>query len=261
MQSSYLRDISSTDDRLQPRVTRSGRKIGVAGVKASGARHGVLAALFRAIVMILPWPLKRKILTRVYGYELHPTSRIGYSWIFPEHLELGECATIGHLNFSKGLELIALGAHATIGNLNWITAHPLGGVHFRHRPERRPALVMGEHAAITSQHFFDCASSITIGSFSTVAGLRSQFFTHSIDVFECRQDCDPIEIGAYCLVATGSIVLPGSCLPDYSVASACSLLNKRFTESYYLYGGTPGGPIKQLSKDCGYFRRTRGYVT
>ena len=220
----------------------------------------MFSSLLKIMLIFMPWRLRRWMLTVVFHYDLHPTSRIGYSWIYPKHLRLREYARIGHLNFSKGLDLIALDAYATIGNLNWVTAHPSSGIHFRHVPCREPALILAEHAAITSQHFFDCASPITIGRFSTVAGLRSQFFTHSIDVREGRQDTRPIEIGAYCLVATGTVVLPGGRLPDHSVTSALSLLNNQFTESYYLYGGIPATPVKRLPSDCAYFRRARGFV-
>ena len=220
----------------------------------------MLASVLRLGLIFLPWRIRRWLLTRIFHYDLHPTSRMGFSWIYPKHLRLREGAHIGHLNFSKGLDLIALDEYATIGNLNWITAHPTSGIHFRHIPAREPSLLLAEHSAITSQHFFDCASPIKIGRFSTVAGLRSQFFTHSIDVREGRQDTHPIEIGAYCLVATGTVVLPGSRLPDHSVTSALSLLNRQFADSYFLYGGIPAVPVKQLPADCGYFRRARGFV-
>lgn len=227
----------------------------------TGWKSAMVRSLLKVAVMLMPWPLRRRVLTRLFRYDLHPTSRIGCSWIFPKHLKLGEHARIGHLNFSKGLDLIALDAHATIGNLNWITAHPTsGGIHFAHVPDRRAALILGEHAAITSQHFFDCASPITIGKFSTIAGLRSQFFTHSIDLMHGRQDTKPVEIGSYCLVATGVVVLPGGRLPDHSVTSAMSLLNKQHTQPYYLYGGVPAVPVKPLSTDAAYFARTRGFV-
>jgi acetyltransferase-like isoleucine patch superfamily enzyme len=220
----------------------------------------MLASAIKLALIFLPWPVRRWLLTRLFRYDLHPTSRIGLSWIYPKQLRLREHARIGHLNYSKGLDLITLEPHATIGNLNWITAHPTSGIHFRHVPCRQPSLTLAEHAAITSQHFFDCASPITIGRFSTVAGLRSQFFTHGIDIREGRQDTRPIEIGAYCLVATGTVVLPGSRLPDHSATSALSLLNKQFAEPYYLYGGVPATPVKKLSADSRYFCRAHGFV-
>jgi acetyltransferase-like isoleucine patch superfamily enzyme len=216
--------------------------------------------LWKAVVTILPWRLKRFMLVKGFRYDLHSTSRIGWSWIFPKHLAMGAGARIGHFNVAKGLELISLGNFATIGNFNLISAHALGGVHFKHACERNPALVLGEHAAITSQHYLDCASTILIGSFSTIAGMRSQFLTHGIDLDAPRQDTHGIEIGSYCMVATSAVVLAGSRLPDNSVLSAASLLNKRFDEPYYLYGGVPASPLRKLAEDSGYFHRARGFV-
>ncbi len=221
----------------------------------------MIATALNAVVMVLPWPLKRWVLCKLYRYDIHPRARVGYSWLFPKHLKLDDGAYVGHLNFSKGLDLISLGAHARIENLNWITAHPAGGIHFEHVPNRVPSLVLEEHAAITCQHFFDCASQVRIGKFTTVAGLRSQFFTHSINMEACRQDTQPIDIGAYCLVGTGAIVLAGSVLPDYSVASAGCLLNKPLKETYCLYAGRPAVPLKQLPTTSGYFLRSTGFVT
>jgi acetyltransferase-like isoleucine patch superfamily enzyme len=164
------------------------------------------------------------------------------------------------LNLAKGLDRIELGAHSSIGNLNWITAHPSDGFHFQHLQDRSPSLIIGDHSSITGHHFLDCASRITIGDFSTVAGVHSQFFTHNIDVEEGRQATRPIEIGSYCLVATGTVVLAGSVLPDYSVLSAMSLLNKAHSETHRLYGGVPAAPLKSIAADARYFTRTRGVV-
>jgi len=55
-------------------------------------------------------------------------------------------------------------------------------------------------------------------------------------------------------------LLGGSALPDFCVLGAKSLLNKNFTDTYQLYGGVPARPIKSLSHDCKYFRRTEGFV-
>ena len=214
----------------------------------------------KLILLFLPWPWRRRLLTWVFGYELHPTSRIGKSWVYPKQLVLRQHASIGHLNFMKGLDRLELGEHSSLGHLNWITGHPSDGVHFKHVVDRCPSLILGDHASITSHHFLDCASRIRIGKFTTVAGVHSQFFTHNLDVENGRQDSRPIEIGAYCLVATGVVIVAGSVLPDYSVLAAMSLLNKRHSETHRLYAGVPAVPVKQISAEALYFKRTRGFV-
>ena len=153
--------------------------------------------------LLLPWELRRRFLEWQFGYSIHPTSRIGLAWICPRQLVLEEHARIGHLTLCKNIDLLHLGAHALIGPLNWITGFPSGpSRHFAHQPERRPELIVGRHAGISSRHFIDCTARVRIGAFSTIAGYRSQLITHSIDLSAARQSSEPIEIGEYCFVGT-----------------------------------------------------------
>lgn len=217
--------------------------------------------LLRLFVVLLPWPLRRHALTAFFGYEIHPTARIGWAWIFPEKLVLGEGAQIGHFTVAIRLARIELGTHARIGRNNWITGFPRSGSrHFAHRADRDPALVVGEHAAITKAHHFDCTDRITIGPFTTVAGYRSQFLTHAIDVVRNRQDCAPIEIGARCFVGTAVVVLAGARLPDRSVLGAMALLNQAHEQPQRLYAGVPARAVKELPADAAYFHRAEGFV-
>src|SRR5262245_60313577 len=124
----------------------------------------------RAVLVLLPWALRRRLLARLYGYRLHPQSRVGPAWVFPPELILERGARIDRLTVVKGLERLVLGEHASIGRLNWITAFPLrsGSRHFAHLTARRPELVVAEHAAVTNRHLIDCTESVTIGRFATV---------------------------------------------------------------------------------------------
>ncbi len=218
--------------------------------------------LFRLCVVLLPWTLRRHVLRGVYGYELHRTARIGWSWIFPRRLVMRENAQIGHLNVAIHLDRLEVGAHATIDRANWITGFPLGDArHFAHRAEREPALVLGAHSAITKHHHIDCTDRVEIGAFTTVAGYGSQLLTHAIDLERNRQDAAPIAIGDYCFVGTAVVILGGAKLPDRSVLGAKALLNKPQAEPGWLYAGVPAKPIQALPPDGAYFRRTTGFVT
>lgn len=175
---------------------------------------------------------------------------------------MGPGSRIGHFNLCKsGVELLHLGECAILGNLNWITGQPLAdATHFKEEEGRYPELIINDHAAITNRHYIDCTATVSIGRFSTFAGIHSVILTHSIDLSACRQSAKPVLIGEYCFVGTASVLLTGSELPDYSVLGACTLLNKRYTEPYCLYAGSPARPVKQLSRDSKYFTRTVGYV-
>jgi serine acetyltransferase len=217
--------------------------------------------LLYLVSLLLPWTLRRHLLCRLFGFEIHPTCRIGLSWILPEKLVMGPYAYIGNLTLCKGLDLLQLDAYGAIGNGNWITGFPRsGGRHFAHQADRRPVLVVGEHAAITNRHLIDCTSAVTIGRFSTFAGFQSQILTHSIDLEACRQSSAPVTIGDYCFVGTNVVVLGGSVLPSYSVLGAKSLLNRAYSETYMLYGGTPAKPIQKLDENMAYFHREAGFV-
>jgi acetyltransferase-like isoleucine patch superfamily enzyme len=217
--------------------------------------------LKKILAMLLPWEFRRKFLEQQFGYSIHPSSYIGLAWIFPQRLVMEENARIGHFTVAKGLDLLHVGAHAVIGQLNWITGFPTGHArHFAHQPERRPELIVEQHAGISSRHFIDCTARIRIGAYTTVAGFRSQLITHSIDLAAARQSAEPIEIGEYCFLGTDSVVLGGSSLPHHSVLGAKSLLNKKWEMPFHLYAGVPAKPVKELPQDLGYFQRKEGFV-
>lgn len=221
----------------------------------------MMKTLLMFFSMLLPWGMRRSFLEKQFGYSIHPSSHIGFAWIFPKRLVMEEGSRIGHLTVCKNIDLLQLGAHAIVGQLNWITGFPSGASrHFAHQPERRPELIIETHAGISSRHLIDCTARVRIGAFATIGGFRSQLLTHSIDFEAGRQTAEPIEIGEYSFTGTNSVVLGGSILPHHSVLGAQSLLNKKWNEPYRLYAGVPAKPLKELSPDMKYFRRTEGFV-
>ena len=222
-----------------------------------------MKTLFRLLLVLLPWGVRRPLLARFFGYELHPTSRIGRSLVFPGKLVLGPHASIGHLTVVKGLARVELGERASVGNLCWITGFPVGtdSPHFAHQPERRPELIVGAHAAITHRHLLDCTARVEIGPFATLAGFASQILSHSIDLHANRQSAEPVTVGAHCFVGTNCVLLGGARLPERSVLGAKSLLNKAFAEPGRLYGGVPARDLGPLPADAAYFTRETGFVT
>jgi acetyltransferase-like isoleucine patch superfamily enzyme len=216
----------------------------------------------KAILVVFPWFLKRPLLQLFFGYKLHSSAKIGFSWIYPDHLIMNENSKIGHLNVAIHLNKIHFMIGAKIGRGNWITGFSLKGnsKHFSHQTNRKPELILGEESAITKNHHFDCTHQILIGKFTTIAGYRSQFLTHSINIEMNRQDSLPITIGNYCFVGTNVVVVGGSELPSFSVLGAKSLLNKVLEKEYFLYGGVPATQIKEIDKEAKYFLRTEGFV-
>ena len=220
-----------------------------------------LKILIGIISLAAPWPMRRRMLVLFFGYKIHPTSWIGFSWIFPRRLVMMEHSVIGHLNVCKGLDLLELSENSIIGNANWITGYPTTrNDHFSHQPDRKCELILGEHVGVSSRHYFDCTQSIRIGKYSTIGGIRSVFLSHSINFEQCKQSSLPITVGDYCFVSTNCVVLGGSILPNRSVLGACSLLNKPFDLPCSLYGGVPAHFIKNYTPDYLYFSRQTGFV-
>lgn len=218
--------------------------------------------LIKAALIPMPWFLKRPILQKLFGYEIHPSAKIGFAWVFPSRLRMEERSHIDHLTVAVNLEYLCLHNSASIGRCNWITGFPLDAqsMHFAHQPKRNCQLVLEEHASITKNHHVDCTSQITIGAFATIAGYGTQILTHSIDLDLNRQSSSPIYIGKYTFVGTRCVILGGSVLPDYSVLAACSLLNKSLKDSWSLYAGQPARFVRLVDHQSAYFCRTKGFV-
>ena len=222
----------------------------------------IVRLLFKILLCLTPWALRRPLLQRCFGYKFDDGAKIAaLSWIYPDSLSMGPGSKIGSLNVAIHLHHMSLGESASIARGNWITGHPKGSVkHFLHREARDPSFCLGRHSAITKSHLIDCTDRVQIGNFTTVAGYRSQFLTHSIDIYTNRQDCKPIIVGDYCFVGTGCVLLSGAVLPDRSVLGALSVLNKAHAEACSLYAGNPARHIKQINESAAYFHRQNGYV-
>lgn len=223
--------------------------------------HWNKSFLLKFIILFLPWPLRRWLLQRAFGYQIDPSARIGLAWVYPKNLHMGKQTRIGHFTVAIHLDSIVMGDYATIGRSNWITGYPSDSdTHFAHQKDRIPRLVLGEHSAITKSHHVDCTNEIRVGRFSSVAGYQSQLMTHAIDIVSGRQHSEPIEIGDFCFVSTRCIILGGARLPSQSMLAAGAVLTKKFDQSFSLYGGVPARFLKEIPKDAKYFHRQTGFI-
>jgi hypothetical protein len=207
---------------------------------------------------VLPWELRRRILTVLCGWDLAKDAHIGIAAISAKRLELAPGSRIGHLTVCRGVESLVLGQRALIGKANWITGAARGHASFG--DNRLPELVLDKDAAITSQHLIDCTDRIHIGQFATLGGWRSQVLTHALDVESNRQTCRPILIGEYSFIGTRVILLPGARVPARSVVAAGSVVTSALDEECMTYAGVPARPVKSLSGKELYFSRSVGRV-
>src|ERR1700679_749078 len=113
----------------------------------------VFGLVAKFLICLSSWGIKRWLLQRIFGYELHPTARIGLAWVYPKRLRMDKETRIDHFKIAIHLDCIELVDYATIGRNNWITAFPSGSQkHFVHQKGRQPRLIVGEHSAIPKNH-------------------------------------------------------------------------------------------------------------
>lgn len=204
-------------------------------------------------------------MNKLYDYEIHPSARIGFSIILAKKCRMHRNSSIGHLTICKSIDRLEIGENSGIGTRNFITGFStissavIKYGHFRHITNRKCELVIGNHVGITSRHYFDCNGGIYIGDYCQIAGFETAFLTHSIDLEKNRQDAAPIIIGPYSFVGTRVTLIKGAEIPAYSIVAACSMVNKKFTQEYSLYGGVPCRLIKVV-KEYDFFKRNTGFV-
>lgn len=224
--------------------------------------------IIQILLMLFPQSIRRFFYKSLFGFKIHKTAKIGFSLILCKEFEMEENTRIGHLTIIKPIDKVYMGKYARIGALNFITgfntssngyAKKVG--FYRHVLDRKCELILDEDVAISSRHIIDCNGGVYFGAHSSLAGMRSQILTHGIDAYNCRQDAKPVKIGKYVSIGSGSIVLKGTEVPDYVIVGAGAVLNKKYTESYKVYGGVPAKVKKDLSnEDVKWFSRGSGDV-
>jgi acetyltransferase-like isoleucine patch superfamily enzyme len=217
--------------------------------------------LLSLTVVVFPLALKVGVYRRVFGYKIGRRVKIGLSWINVEKLEIGDYVMIGNFNRFKSIPSVRIGDHTRIGLGNTFTST----TEFTN-PQRialrgnRPELIIGCHCGISMLHYFDVQDTFTIGSFTTIAGTGSVFFTHYLDVLNAKQMTRPITIGDYCMVGSNARFVPGAGVANCSVVGMGAVLTKLVTETHVMIGGNPAVIVRRLPEDAAYFKRTVGWI-
>lgn len=221
----------------------------------------LVRAVAQAMLLFVPWAVRRRALNRLFGYRIHPTATIGLSIVAPYvTLEMGPGARIGHLNLMRGMDTITLGRAATIAHLNWVYGIPGHYSHLQHEAGRRSELVLEHGAGVTRRHLIDCSNTVRIESMALVAGYGTQILTHAIDLTQSQQGTKPVTIGRAAMVGTRSVILGGAKLPPFSALGAGSTLRNAYEDPYTVYSGVPARPAGKLPEDAAFFTRADGYV-
>ena len=209
----------------------------------------------------MPSCIKIPIYRTVYGYRIGKHVKIGLSWVKVGDLEIGNHVSISHFVRFKNIPEVKIGSYVTIGLGTTFTSTG-EFTNKRSIAERgnRPSLVIGDHCGISILHYFDIQDSITVGSYTTIAGKGSVFFTHYLDVDNGVQTTKPIRIGRYCLLGSSVQFAPGATVPDYSVIGMAAVVSTEFKDPYCLIAGNPAQVIRKLPENAIYFKRERGWI-
>jgi acetyltransferase-like isoleucine patch superfamily enzyme len=142
-----------------------------------------------------------------------------------------------------------LAPRATVGQFNWVTA----ASELRDLSATAGHLLLQNGAAVTNRHYLDCSGGIRVGSYATVAGVRSVLISHAIDTEYCYQDVAQIEIGDFSLVSSNVKIVPGAQVPKESVIGMGAVVQRGLSHPGFLYAGVPAEKKKKLHG--AYFNR------
>jgi acetyltransferase-like isoleucine patch superfamily enzyme len=207
---------------------------------------------------LLPPSILKNRLLRLLGHAVHRTAIIKPIVILGEtKIEAASSSTIGTLSVLRNVRVL-LGQHSTIGQLNWISAAPFLVENSRCMSAGR--LELGEHAAIMNRHYIDASGGVLLGSYSIVAGVRSTFMTHGIDVADNVLDTNSIEIGKYAMVGGNCNLVLGASVPSHSVVAMGSTVVRGLTEAHGFYAGVPA-KFRKVIGGGDFFSRELGDVS
>jgi acetyltransferase-like isoleucine patch superfamily enzyme len=90
---------------------------------------------------------------------------------------------------------------------------------------------------------------ITIGDYTQIAS-NVGIISANHDLYDCRLHFpEEVNIGSYCWLGMGSVILPGVSLGDFTIVGANSVVTKSFKEGHCVVAGTPARIVKELDKD------------
>ena len=182
---------------------------------------------FLTVVSVLFFPnIITRCLLNLLGHKIHTKSYIGFSLMPSRKIYMDAETRIGHFNIIqvdkilmreksfiksknriRGAMNVIMGAESAIANSNSIFRAPAPITY------GNGTLKIGRLGMIVTKHHLDCTRSITIGDYTTVGGLGSQFWTHGyfhgpIGKERIRVDGE-IVVGNNVYVGTNCVFNPG----------------------------------------------------
>lgn len=217
-------------------------------------RQRALSAATTAAFLLPRGPAKNRLL-QLLGHDVALDAVVHPSLVKDVGaISIGSGAHLGFANVIRGLHSLRLGDHAILGNWNWVSAVAAFDV-------QGPwgDLSIGHHAAVTSRHYIDASGTVSVGDFTTVAGVRSTIVTHGIDWRSSEQRARGVVIGSRCLVGSNCTFAPGSVVPDGSVLGMGAAVGPGLTEEGALHLAPRAATVRSGLTGA-YFSRPAGAV-
>lgn len=143
-------------------------------------------------------------------------------------VELDKGSFIRSFNTFQGVFTVKLDKHASIGNFNrFVNANC-------ELEDLKSLFELGELSNLTSKHYFDMTTSITIGKNSVIGGIGSQFWTHGFQHFNFGKERlrvdGAITIGDGVYIGSSSLFNPGITVDDEVSIGAGTVIGKSLIE-------------------------------
>lgn len=110
--------------------------------------------------------------------------------------------------------------------------------------------------------YIQAAGRIKIGDYTQIAanvGIVTS--NHNPHQNRLHLDPKPVNIGKYCWIGFGAVILPGVTLGDFTVVGANSVVTKSFPNGYVILGGNPAKVIKEIDQSkCIKFKNEFEYI-
>ena len=158
---------------------------------------------------------------------------------------------------------ISDGGHVSIGNQCRICAGiRIETIEVYAGQKFNPRISIGDNVCINQNFHCTCASSVTIGSGTSITTNCGVFdIVHPYDDIytnprEQAIKVKPVVIGENCLIGMNSVILPGAQLGRHVIIGANSTVPEGVYESYSVFVGSPAKMIKKYDFQQEQWRKT-----
>lgn len=174
--------------------------------------------------------LRRLLWKTLFGYDIHPTAKVGRCFINVKELCIEEGAVLRSGNLIS-CQRFFMAEHSRIN----------GGNVFRGSGN----FSLGAYSRVINNHFFDLTANVTIGERSWVAGMNSQFWTHGSFKSPSGQIKEKsINIGNNIYLGSGVKIGPGVSVAPGVVVGLGAVVLKSVKEKDSLWLGNPAVKVK-----------------